>query len=321
MNGTHIPFPHPRTVRFAERASGHDPIQRVLAVVDLGAVRRPALDKAARLASAFGATLELYACESAEAMPTSWAGGSTLAQYRSVIRERRLALMEELAAPYRHAGLNVTTTHEYRARPEEGLVIHAIRSGANLIVKDVSRHASGDADRALIAHLPMPLMLVRAAAWGEKPRIATSLDPCRSGERPVELDESVAALGASVSRALGGVSFAVHALEGPAHLPGDVVPESEKQAVFERQRARVLALVCHASLDDREVRFVERRVPEGIVQLVNETQPSILVMGVAARPRAAKYGGGTASDVLNQTACDLLVVKPTGFISPAMVTE
>ncbi len=100
-----------------------------------------------------------------------------------------------------------------------------------------------------------------------------------------------------------------------------MVPESEKQAVFERQRARVLALVCHASLDDREVRFVERRVPEGIVQLVNETQPSILVMGVAARPRAAKYGGGTASDVLNQTACDLLVVKPTGFISPAMVTE
>jgi nucleotide-binding universal stress UspA family protein len=313
-------------VRFAERACGHDPIQRVLAVVDIGAVRRPAVEKAARLAAAFGATLDLYACDERGSVPPNWAGGSTLAQYRSVVRERRLAMLEELAAPHQSAGLAVTTTYECHANPDEALITHAIQTGADLVVKDISRDAfaalpPGSSDHILMTQLPMPLLMVRADAWGAHPRVATSVDPCRPCERPVSLDESVVGLGASLSRALGGISFAVHVLERPPHLPGEVVTHSERQAAFERQRAQVLALPCLASLDDREVRFLEERIPDGIVQLAKETHPSILVMGVAARPRADDLGGGTARDVLRRTACDLLLVKPAGFVSLVMVTE
>lgn len=167
----------------------------------------------------------------------------------------------------------------------------------------------------------MPLLLVRPAPWGEPLRIAASVDPCHGAERPAELDESVAGLGGSIGRALGGVSYAIHVLESPAHLPGEIVPEDVRQAAFERQRAEVLALVCRASLEDREVRFVEQRVPDGIVQLARETRPSILVMGVAARQRPGAGGGGTACEVIDGIECDLLVVKPAGFVSPVLVTE
>jgi universal stress protein E len=313
-------------VRFAERACGHDPIQRVLAVVDPRAAARPALGKAARLAAAFGATLELYACDDGGSVPASWAGGTTLAQYRNVVRERSLARLEELAEPYRRTGLNISTMYECHANAEEALITHAIRSGASLVVKDVSREAPGaaisdSADSVLIGQLPMPLLLVRPEAWGQHPRVATSVDPCRPCERPVELDESVVGLGASISRALGGVSFAVHVLENPPHLPGETVTPGERQSAFERQRAQVLGLPCLVSLDDREVHFVEERVPDGIVHLVEQTRPSILVMGVGARPRADDLGGGTAREVLRRTDCDLLVVKPAGFVSLVMVTE
>lgn len=323
MDVTHVP--HPRTVRFAERASGHDPIQRVLVVVDLRAVARPAIGKAARLAAAFGAALEFYACEDDGNVPASWAGGTTLAQYRSVLRERGLARLEELAKPYRSTGLNISTAYDCEPKRHEALLTHAIRSGASLVVKDVAAgepgaSSSGIDDSVLIGQLPMPLLLVRAEAWAAQPRIATSVDPCRPFERPVELDESVVGLGASLSRALGGVSFALHVLEAPPHLPDEVVPEVERRAAFDRQREQVLALPCLLSLDDREVRFVEERVPEGIVQLAEQTRPSILVVGVAARPRADDLSGGTAAEVLRRTDCDLLVVKPTGFVSQVMVT-
>jgi nucleotide-binding universal stress UspA family protein len=234
-------------------------------------------------------------------------------------------MLEELAAPYRAAGLNVTTAYECDSSSDEALIKHAIRKQASLVVKGISRDdlapfASGTDDLVLITQLPVPLLLVRAEQWGPQPRVATSVDPCRPCERPVELDESVVGLGASLSRALGGVSFAVHVLEGPPHLPDQVITESERQAEFERQRAQVLGLSCLTSLDDREVHFVADRVPEGIVRLANETQPSILVMGVAARPRADDLGGGTAREVLRHTNCDLLVVKPAGFVSLVMVT-
>lgn len=324
MDSTHIP--HPRTVRFAERASGHDAIQRVLAVVDLRAIARPAIGKAASLAAAFGATLEFYACDDAGGVPPDWAGASTAAQFRSVMRELGSARLEELAEPYRRTGLNISTTCECHASSDEALIAHAIRTGASLVVKDVSRGEPGASssatdDSVLIAQLPMPLLLVRPGAWGLHPRVATSIDPCRPCERPVELDESVVGLGASVSRALGGVSFAVHVLEGPPHLPDEVVTGGERKAAFERQRAQVLALRCLTSLDDREVHFVQERVSDGIVKLVRNTQPSILVMGVAARPRPDDLSGGTAREVLHRTDCDLLVVKPAGFVSLVMVTE
>jgi universal stress protein E len=301
-------------------------MQRVLAVVDLRAVAQPAVEKAERLAAAYGAALELYACDDCEAVPASWAGGSTLAQYRSVVRERRVAMLQEIAAPLRARGIDVSTTYEGLVPTAEMLVTHAIRTGANLVVKGIGRERSGrttedQADEVLIAQLPMPLLLVQPGRWAEQPRVAAAVDPCHLAERPVELDEAVVGLCGSVAHALGGVSFAVHALEGPAHLPGEAVPEDERQAAFDRQRAEVLDLAGRAALDDREVRFVEGRMPEGIVQLANETRPAILVMGVAARQRSGNSEGGTASKVLTRTECDLLVVKPHGFVSPAMVSE
>ncbi|MEP7242073.1 MAG: hypothetical protein ABI885_00145 [Gammaproteobacteria bacterium] len=49
-------------------------------------------------------------------------------------------------------------------------------------------------------------------------------------------------------------------------------------------------------------------------------KPAVLVMGVAARQRFSG-SASTASQVLEQTDCDLLVGKPAGFISPVLVTN
>ena len=43
---------------------------------------------------------------------------------------------------------------------------------------------------------------------------------------------------------------------------------------------------------------------------------ALLALAVWALP-----GGGTAAEVLRRTECDLLVVKPAGFVSLVMVTE
>ena len=308
-------FPHPRTIRFVDRASGRDPIQRILAIVDLGAVEQPALEKAARLAAAFGASLELCAFDEGENLPTSWAGGTTLAEYRSVVRERRLARLEELAAPYRESALDVHVTYEFRDSKTHPLVTHAIQSGASLVV------GSAHPGSAFIAELPMPLLLVRARPWDAYPRVVMSIDPCHRGERSVDLDEAVLGLGSSISRALGGISSAVHVLEGPPHLPGEPVTESQRCETLEHQRAEVLDLVSRASLDDREVRFTDLRVPDGIVALASETHPAILVMGSAARQRQGTPEGGTAREIVERLDCDLLIVKPAGFVSPVMVSE
>jgi universal stress protein E len=63
-------------------------------------------------------------------------------------------------------------------------------------------------------------------------------------------------------------------------------------------------------------------VTDGLVRLVEEHAPDVLVMGAVARPRwVHSAASGTAAQVLGRIGCDLLVVKPPGFVSPLLVTE
>jgi nucleotide-binding universal stress UspA family protein len=201
---------NPRSIRFAERAEGHDVIERILVVVDPTAVSHPCIEKAARLAGAFGSSIELYICDVDQDVPESWAGGSTLAQYRGLIRERRIQMLEELAAPLRARGIHVSTESEWHSPLEQGVVEHAIRTRAGLVVKDTHPHGPAShmptvqTDWALLRQLPMPLLLVRSGAWGTHPVIAASVDPCHAAERPVELDLALVALGSSIKQALSG---------------------------------------------------------------------------------------------------------------------
>lgn len=317
---------HPRSVRFAERACSHDVIGKILVVVDPTAARHPCIEKAVRLASGFGSTIELYICATEQGIPESWAGGSTLAQYRNLMRERWIGVLEELAAPIRALGVQVQTQSEWHVPLEQGIVEHAIRTSADLVIKDTHRHlptshmASVQTDWVLIRQLPMPLLLVHPTVWDAHPVIATSVDPCHIAERPVDLDRCLLAMGCSVGRALSGAVTVLHALSPTPHLPGDPVSSAQQSADYDRQRALVTGLAVDRQIDAERLSFTERAMPDGIIELVEDTNPAVLVMGVAARQRLAVGAVSTASQVLERTDCDLLVVKPAGFVSPALVT-
>jgi universal stress protein E len=236
-------------------------------------------------------------------------------------------MLEELAAPLRAAGIHVKTESEWHAPLEQGIVEHAIRTHADLVVKDTHRHVptshmpTVQTDWVLIRQLSMPLLLVRPGVWGDHPVIAASVDPSHAAERPTELDHSLLDLGCSIGRALSGDVTVLHALQATPHLPGDAVPADEQKAGYDRQRALVSALAHEKQIPDGKLSFLECGAPEGIVELVRKNRPAILVMGVAARQRLNIGAVSTASQVLEQTECDLLVLKPAGFVSPALVTS
>jgi universal stress protein E len=300
-------------------------IQKILAVIDPTAIRQPCVEKAARLAAAFGSLLELYICDTEQNIPQSWAGGTTLAQYRGVLRERRLAMLEALAAPLREHGIHVITETQWSAPLARSIVEHAIRSQADLVVKDTPRHTPpvsfAQADWILLHHLPMPLLLVRRKEWADHPVVAACVDPCHGAERPPALDDALLAMSCSLGRALSGDVSVLHALEGPAHLPDETPDRATIEAAYELQREAVLQVAKRANVPGEELHFQDGHFPESLFQLVRNEKPDVLVMGVAARQKFHEGGASTASEVLEQTDCDLLVMKPPGFVSPALVSS
>jgi nucleotide-binding universal stress UspA family protein len=237
------------------------------------------LQKALRIATRSGSSLELYICDAVQDLPDSWAGGSKADEYRELTRGRLLRELNLLAEPIKAQGLHVSTVCEWHAPLEQGIEHHVVRSRPDLVIKETHRHMPmapamlGLTDWTLIRQVPVPLLLVRAKEWASTPQIAAAVDPCHSAECPAAPDESVANYGRILAYALTG-SFSAGA------------PLEDLQSL---QRGGV---------------------------------PDVLVIGVSARSGFTPIGpSGTAVRILERWDCDLLVVKPSGFVTPLLVAE
>ena len=297
-------------------------ISRILVVVDPTASVHPCIDKAARIALTCGAELELCICDTEQDGPDVASGC-----------EARLELhresLERLARPLRARGLTVGVHSEWSVPLEHGVGLHVIRTRPDLVVKDTHPHLASRAaitltDWILMRQIPAPLLLVRPAPWPEHPRIAASCEPCHPAVRTPMIDEAMLALGCALAASLTARLDVLHVLESPPHLPGEKVAPHARDTHHAAARAAVDSLVAAANtLGVRiPVHFEQGRPAEGVARFVAREHPHLLIMGVAPRPRwAPSAAGGTAAQILESIACDLLVVKPPGFVSPLLTTD
>jgi len=296
-------------------------LRSILVVVDPTASLHPCVDKAARIAQASGAALELYICDAESD------------DHRAVREQRRaglLSALERLAEPLRARGLVVNTECERRVPLEHGIARRILSTQPDLVVKDSHHHQQPTrgiltrTDWILIRLLEKPLLLVRPDPWRARMRITVGADPCHPAERPVALDESLLAFGEVLETALRCNLDVLHVLRPPPHLPGESVSEEEKHRTHAAQRRAVEQLV--ESRTDRGapllVEFVEGPVAPAILEFARREKPDIVILGAAARPRwVHAAASGTAAQVLEDLRADLLVIKPPGFVSPLLVTD
>ena len=297
--------------------------RRILVVVDPTTQQQPALDKAVRIAAHCGSSLELYVCDVDQDIPDSWAGGSHLKEYRELRRQRLLEELAALAKPLRVRGLAVECVCEWHAPLEQGIGHHVIRTRPDLVVKDTHGHPPlshavlSRTDWNLIRQVPAPLLLVHPQPWPDTVRIAAAVDPCHPADRPLALDGAILDQAHAMAGVLDGVLNVFHVLQVVPHLPGEPVPAEQQAAVHARTRQAVEQL---ARAGAAAPCFANGSAAEGLLGLVDVHRPDVLVMGAVSRPHSGHaVSGGTAAQILERLRCDLLVVKPPGFVSPLLV--
>lgn len=315
---------HPHALRYADWNHAKCVFKRILVVVDPTAYTHPVLEKAARLAANCGSSLELYICDEGQSPPESWAGESRKGEYRELMRKRHLQDLERLASPLRAQGLAVTTASEWHAPLHEGIGHHVIRTMPDLVIKETHPHGAmpstfSRTDWLLIRQLPVALLLVRSAAWPDRPHVSVGIDPLRSAERPAALDDALLQMARSVGDALKAQVEVVHVLESPRHLPGE---PSSQETVAQAHLVARKSVEHMAATSGLPVVFAEGRVRDALCGYAHQCQPTMLILGAAARPHWAHSAAtGTAAQILEHVGCDVLVVKPPGFVSPLLVTD
>ena len=303
-------------------------IRRILVIVDPTADSQVVVDKAAKIAAVLGSELELYVCDVERAPPATAVEPAAGEEFSPSRTRDILEDLEHYAEPLRTRGLSVTTRCEWHAPLEQGIGHHVLRSRPDLVIKETHRHAAAArialTDWTLIGQLPAPLLLVRPTPWPAHPSIAVAVDPCHIAERPRSLDHALISLGCLIANGLAGRLEAWHVLESPPHLPGEPATPMEVARQNGAARDQVAAVIGVANnlATSIKAHFLDGPVAQALGGFAAERKPDLLVLGAAARPRYIhSAASGTAAQLLEQLDCDLLVVKPAGFVSPLLVRE
>ena len=194
------------------------PLKRILvAVKDPSARTMPAVRKAAQLARASGATLELFHALSETVLVDALeARRQSLREYEVQRRDAALKRLETVARRLRKHGIEVATGAEWDYPAAEALVRHALRTGADLIVAErhASRHVAGwmlaYTDWELLREAPCPVLLVKQARPWHRPVVMTALDPFHTHAKPSRLDHALLQASARIVTDLRGKLRIVH---------------------------------------------------------------------------------------------------------------
>jgi universal stress protein E len=300
------------------------PIRRILvAIKDPGASTLPAVAKAARLARACGAHLELF-----HALKASiWANNSkayetALQDLHQTQREQYLQRLGRIAARLRLHEIAVSTSVEYDYPPHEAIIRRARAIGADLVVAGRS-HGSGLlqlTDWELLRHCPVPVLLVKRSGPYRHPNVLAAVDPCHAHSKPEDLDQEILGTAQQIAHSLQGKLHAVHAyapivMGAAAASVNDGVAARLDGIAAADARTAFHRLMAGKDIPGARSHLVGNLPVTAINNVARKVHAQILVMGALSRTGLKRLIiGNTAERLLDQVPCDILIVKPDQFV-------
>jgi len=308
-------------------------IRRILvAIKDPQARSLPAVAKAAQLARAFGAEMELFHAIDAPLYVGVSGFSGDAKQLETYWRNQFLRQLDRAAARISGADLKVATAVEWDYPGYEAVIRRARQIRADLIVAE--RHAGRHvvpwllhmADWELLRLSPVPVLVVKSRRPYRRPVVLAAVDPSHAFAKPGRLDEEILRLAGAVTGALHGTLHALHAcaLPLPVGTPPKAWTSGKMRAEDIRAEIEAKALAQAKAGFDRVLKsahiprsrrhLVARYPVDAIPQVARQTHCAMVVMGAVSRSGLKSiFIGNTAERVLDRLQCDLLVVKPLGF--------
>jgi universal stress protein E len=301
-------------------------IRKILVPIkDLNPRSIPAVLKAAQVARAHGASLELFHVLTAELYPAPMVGSQQFfTALENDARQNALRRLDAMADRLRLHSIKVTVSAAWDFPAHEAIVRRAQIIKADLIVasQHAGRHRSLSfmrlTDWELIRLSPVPLLLVKSPHLYRRPTILAAIDPSLAHQKPQSLDRDILRTACKWSTALHGSLHAVHAYAGfPLTLSEGLTPGMMESLYQDAERAARKRLT-RASLPQRITRKRQHlsalRPVEAITATAKETRCAIVVMGAISRSGIKRIMiGNTAEHVLDALSCDVLVLKPGAF--------
>jgi len=304
------------------------------AIASPDGVSRVGLRKAARLAGALGAELELFcrAFDPAVVRPGRPNSPNPEEDIRDYL-ERWQSQLWPVVKDLRATGLAVHSNVEWHSHAAEAIIGEVLRRRPAYVLVESFRKSTGasvlsaQVENSLIELCPCPLLLIRnARPYPEHPTVVAAVDPMHAHAKPAALDDAIVAAAAGLSKALSGElhlfharvpwAVAAHEVRGPIWVP-DLAKDEDQVAYEHGVAARVAELASYNDVPCLCTHLVDGDVTECLPSFSHADAVDIVAMGVLSRSLLARIMvGDTARRLLERLECDVLIVKPNSKTSP-----
>jgi universal stress protein E len=310
-------------------------LRRILvAVTDLDHAHVGALRRAAAFAQATGASVELFHAVTAALTQSRRLGRRRVDVELSIDHSVNLAQerLERLARSKLLQGCRVNSMAVWDKPAHAAIVRRALGISADLII--TGTRARGFADRMilrhtdweLVRHSPCPLLLVKSHRVAAEPVILAAIDPLHANAKPAKLDRQILDVAGGMAALLKGTLHAVHAymplsVTLAAGIGEPVVwNATELDADYTRRVTREFTRALRSTdipISRRHLRVgaAARELPACAARI----RATLVVMGAVSRSGLERlFIGNTAEHVMDELACDVLIVKPREFKGTAV---
>jgi len=292
--------------------------QRLLLIINPALRHSPAINRAAALAKASGATLHIVAL----IKPVE-----TLLLLEKNIQEKvrdsyfkdHSEWLKDEAARMRVRGINVMTEVTWADDTEYEILQHVTKMQPDLLIKDVQHEPAikrafiTPMDWHLLRECPVPLYLVGASGHTLPHKIVAAVDPSRPELQESGLNDRIIQEANSLALQCDAELHLLHAYDVSSVYLGDAGGgglaltnlTKELRNVLEKS---FLTLADHYGVPPDRRHFILGQPVSVLAEFASQHQMDVIVMGRIHRHGLEKLIGSTTEHILYQTSCSILAV-------------
>ncbi len=311
-----------------------DMYQNILVVIDPTTDEQKALKRAIDLASRISTanpdqqihiTAFFSIFDFSYEMTTILSSGERDTMRQMVITEKQQwldGIISETDSP-----IQITSKVVWHNRPFEAIIEQVIEHKYDLVVKGTHQHDKFKSvvftptDWHILRKCPCPVLLVKEHEWPQQGNILAAVNVGSDEDEHISLNGAITKQAKNIAQLITANVHLVNSFPGtPVNIAIEIPEFDASEYNSAMQAHHKEAMNKHANSFDIPLNntYVEEGLPEAVIeQAALKIDAELVILGTIGRTGiSAALIGNTAEHVIDQLDCDVLALKPDGYISP-----
>ena len=301
-------------------------IQHILVIMDPTIDEQPALSKAIEIAKRFDASIELFLVVYHSGLAPKWFNQEhPQEQIISDYLKTKQRWLDTYCSQVSSENISVSSEVRWHKPLYAEILKKITECHTDMVIKSTHQHPVLNRllftpnDWQLLKCCPVPLLLAKHSSTAAYKNVMAAVDLEKSEDERKDLDEVILDTNAILSEYFNAVAHAVHAYDPVGHelWPGEHINilgmdvpsygyQGYQDQLKEQHEKEFTHLVDHYALDEKSIHFVHGIASNQLVDVVNDENIDLLIMGVRFH---SGFVSSTAEKILDEVNCDILAIK------------